>query len=458
MKKSKDPIAIKIFVILFLFSINSLFVIAQRVGVRNEVTTVNNKKPKSSSSNTNSLIKNKKPSPPPVKKNYIPETKVVYRNITGLTIATLPKTSVLLESVGAKKKINKNGVTGEDGILTFVELQPGKYKIISSLEGYQSEESEVTIEPQKISTVRFELEQTKYNFPVFIKGNNSKSIAAGEVLYAPVKILEEKSDDTSKVEFKGGFCMVPITDGKADIKGLPEGNYYFDVRSDEVEYKPEKAVIKIPEDIISGEVGENNKHNEIKPIEVELERKHSTITFSQMAADAWEHPSKWNINNKGIKAEGLGIALPKDESFRYYKDFQMMSSSMRLLNNGSVGFVLRAVDDKNYYLVQLNGKNSLAPNKIQAFIVENGKIKEKILDNPIPDPQFFDNQKRFSVIVTAKGNIFEVILEDSMGERLSLGKVNFENNNFPIGAVGIKSTAEDSIFDIGFFTVCNERC
>lgn len=457
MKQLKNSVAIKISVILFLFGINSLFVAAQRIGITNEVTTEkrhvrgsNNSTPKSSSTNRNNVL-----SPPTVKKIYVP--KVEYRNITGLTIATLPKTTILLESVGAKKQINRNGVTNEDGILSF-ELQPGKYKITSSLEGYQAEESEVAIEPHKMSTVRFELEQTKYNFPVLIKGNNSKNIVAGEVLYAPVKVLEEKSNDTSKVEFKGGFCMVPITNGKAEIKGLPEGSYYFDVRADEVEYKPEKAIIKIPEDIISEETEESNKPDEIKPIEVELERKHSTVTFSQMVADAWEHPPKWSINNKGIKAEGLGIALPKDESFRYYKDFQMMSSSMRLLNDGSVGFILRAVDDKNYYLIQLNGKNSLAPNKIQAFIVENGKIKEKILDNPIPVPQFFDNQKRFSVIITAKGNIFEVEVVNSMGDSLSLGKVNFENNNFPIGAVGIKSTAEDSIFDIGFFTVCNERC
>jgi hypothetical protein len=171
-------------------------------------------------------------------------------------------------------------------------------------------------------------------------------------------------------------------------------------------------------------------------------------------------PEKWKIDTKGIKANGTGIALLKDQSFRYYKDFEMQST-VRLLNNSSIGFVVRAKDNNNYYLIQLTGGDSKEQYLVSGFIVKDGKPTERVLANSIKFATLektFSNQKYFTVIIKAQKNVFKISIGyATTGEIQPLGDAVFKDNNFPIGAVGL-SGMEKSSFEVGLFTVCNEVC
>ena len=119
---------------------------------------------------------------------------------------------------------------------------------------------------------------------------------------------------------------------------------------------------------------------------------------------------------------------------------------------------MRAEDNQNYYLIQLTGASSREPYRVSGFIVKNG-IPERIVENPIPHlAKVIGDQKYFGVIIKGKGNKFEVVIEDTKtGDKYPLGDIVFQNNNFPIGAVGI-GVREKSNFEVGRFTVCNSYC
>ncbi len=158
-----------------------------------------------------------------------------------------------------------------------------------------------------------------------------------------------------------------------------------------------------------------------------------------------------------MKANGVGIALPKSTDYRYYKDFEMQAT-VRLLDNTSVGFVARAVDETNFYLIQITGSNSENPYFINGYLVKEGK-PELIMSNPAPFlSKIVGEQKYFGVVIKAKENAFDVSIEETAtAESFPLGKVVFKDNNFAIGAVGI-GTLGKSNFEVGGFTICNFFC
>jgi hypothetical protein len=380
---------------------------------------------------------------------YTPVYKTKETKPTGIAITTLPDADIVLESIGPGVKIKENNKANNQGVLTFENLKPGRYKLITSFAGYQSQESEVTIVSQKILTLPIILKKITYEFSI------QTNVERGEVRFAPVKIIGQNPNGTLMVQETGGYCIVPVKNKTAVIRDLPEGNYNIDVRSVEPEYQPELAVIEIPEDIPEPKPDDPNGN---KSFSINLEHKLSTGTFNQiLTQDAWVLPGNWKIDTKGLKVDGDGIAMPKNKDYRYYKDFEMQSA-VRLLKNTSVGFVVRAQDNENYYLIQLTGAGAPEPYRVSGFIVKNG-TPERIMDNPIPFlSQTIDDQKYFGLIIKGQGNQFDVVVEDSKtGNKYPLGKVVFQNNNFPIGAVGIKGR-EESSFEIGLFTVCNQIC
>lgn len=381
---------------------------------------------------------------------YTPVYKTIETKPTGLAVTTLPEADVSLESTGPGKISKESKKADKQGILTFEKLRPGRYKLSTSLKGYQPEESEITIVAQKILTIPILLKQITFDFSI------QTNIEKGEVKFAPVEVIGQNPDGTLKVQTKGEYCIVPIINRIATIKGLPEGSYNIDVRSAEPEYQPELAVIEIPEDIPEVKPGDPNKN---KPFSVNLENKLSTETFNQiLTRDAWTLPGTWKVDTKGLKADGLGIALPKNNNYRFYKDFELQST-VRLMDNTSIGFVVRAEDDENYYLIRLTGSASAEPYRISGFMVKKG-IPERVMENPIPFlAKTIGDQNYFGVIIKGQGNKFEVVVEDSKtGNKYPLGNVIFQNNNFPIGAVGVGAVREKSSFEVGLFTVCNEIC
>lgn len=377
-------------------------------------------------------------------------TKVVQP--TNLSIITVPDADITIESVTPRLNIKKTIKADVTGKVTFEDIKAGRYKLLSSLEGYQSEESETTIKPNKTAIIHIPLKQLTYDFPI------TTNVDVGEVRYAPLKTIEQ-SDGTKKLVPAGGYCVVPIENKQAVITKLSEGDYTLDVSSpDSPEYEPQYVRIQIPESIPEMKDGNST---EIPPTEIVLPNRQSTGTFSlgPNRADWMLSTENWKIDAKGLlKAAGAGIALPEASNFRFYKDFEMQST-VRLLNDTSIGFVVRAEDVKNYYLIQLTGSRDENKYLVTASIVKDGKVTERILSNPIKFllEDVLSNHKSFDVVIKARGNTFQILAEDGTGEFKNLGNADFKDNNFPIGAVGIIG-GDKSSFEVGRFTVCSEIC
>lgn len=406
---------------------------------------------------TTRRVLNNKPSKPSVRstQTQVVITKPVYIEKpsypTGLYVYTSPFTNITLQPINPGKGVKKIGKADDKGLLTFDKLQPGKYRLSASLEDFQPQETEIKIELHKIAQTAIDLKKITHDFSIITNIKN------GEVRFAPVEILGgTNSDGTVKVRETGNYCVVPIENRKAIIKDLAEGNYNIDVRTpDAPEYQPELAVIKIPESISAIN---SNDSNENKEFEINLEKKLSELDFNQISnKDAWKLSEKWNIEAGVFKANGVGKALPINETFKYYKDFELQAS-VRLMDNTSVGFMVRAKDEDNYYLIQLTAGNSKQqPYLVSGFIVKDGKLGDRVLGNPIKFMEkSFKDHKDISIIIKAVESTVKIFVEDQTG-RHSLGEAEFKDNNFPIGAVGLVAI-ENSNFEVRRFSVCNKTC
>ena len=362
----------------------------------------------------------------------------------------MPDADIILEPIAPTKSSKKNVKAKADGSFAFEDLRPGRYKLSASFAGYQPQEIEITIRPDKIAVESIALKKVTYDFSI------QTNIETGEVRFAPAKVIGQNPDGTLKSQETGGYCVVPIENQKAVIEELPEGTYNIDVRaSDAPEYEPSLAVIEIPQDIPQANPDEPNEN---KLFRINLLYTLSTGTFNQIRTqDAWILPKNWKVDTKGLKADDVGIALPKNKDYRFYKDFEMQAT-VRLLDNASIGFVVRAKDENNHYLIQLTGASSKNPYFISGYIVKDGKL-ELVVTNPAPFlNKIIGEQKYFGVIIKAKGNTFEVLVEETAtGNSYPLGNIVFKDNNFPIGAVGI-GILEKSDFEVGLFSVCYSYC
>ncbi len=445
MKRLKIFVLIKvIFTLICLVNLNSGSLNGQDFGITNRVTKqkkINNVTRKNSTPRLVTRVV--------YTERYITKETTKQIKPTGLSLTVLPNSDIFLESIDSGKKVKINGKAKDESV-TFEPLRAGKYKLSASLEGYEPQEADITIQREKITIIPIKLKQLTYNFSI------KTNVTEGEVRFAPVTILgKENPDGTLNVKERGGFCMTPIIDGKATISEMGEGAYILDVRAKEVQYEPETVVIKIPENIPP--VAANEPGIPLFP--VNLENTLSTVSFNQISLSAWMLPENWEIEAKKIRADGVGVALPKDVSFRHYKDFEM-KSSVRMLDGTSVGFIVRAKDEKNYYLIQLTGGDSKQEQySVSAFIVKDGKPGDRVLSATLKHVvgDAIRDQKYFEVSIKAQGNTFHIFAQNAKGQNYPLGDAVFPDNNFPIGAVGL-GVIEKSSFEIGSFTVCNEIC
>lgn len=435
MKRSAKSVVYKmIFTIAILMPFAGESVTAQIDGITTTTRPVLNSGKKVKSALPKTIVKREV--------RYLIETNTVKIRPTGINVYTLPFANITLEFVGQKKVPVKKLKADDKGVAADYQLTAGTYKLSAALDGFEPDTDEITIINQKIAAVPLILEKKKYDFSI------QTNVEKGEVRFAPVRVLDQNSDGKLKVEEIEGYCVVPIENQKAVIKDLTAGFYNIDVSApDAPEFEKALRVV---------EINDETKDN---LFEVILEDKQSKTTFSQYSIpEAWELPVNWKIEPKGIKAVGEGVNLPKSKDFRFYKNFEMRAL-VKVLNNSSVGFAVRAQDEKNYYLIQLTGEDAKTPYKISGFVVKNGKISEPVIAENTRHilKKDITDEKYFSVFIKATGNIFEVYAETSSGKIEPLGKAIFKDDNFPIGAVGL-SGAEKSSFEVGFFTVCNEVC
>jgi hypothetical protein len=226
------------------------------------------------------------------------------------------------------------------------------------------------------------------------------------------------------------------------------------VRPSEVEYQPILTAINVPTEI-DNDSGKDDESS----YEINLEKKISTETFStSWATGDWNLPNGWSLQGKMMRNAGLaGVAFPRNEQYRYYTDFEMYSDVVS--DDGkSVGFAVRAVDEKNYYLIQISGANSPEPFLASGFVVRDG-VANSFFSVPIDHfAKTIAKSKSFRVIIKGEKNTFKIFIEDSeTGQKLEVGNMIDRDEVFKKGAIGITGRSNAN-FRVGSFIVCAKSC
>lgn len=367
----------------------------------------------------------------------VPEVR--YQKLSGVAITTVqPNADITLKSAPGRKTYIQTKKTDSNGVLNLENVPPGKYALTVSADGYVTEESDIDVMPQQLVTVPVNLAPITHD--IFIKTN----VKSGEVRYARI---QKKAG--SRPQGIGGYCMVPIQNGTAAVLRMQEGDYSLEVHPEDVEYKTVSREITISDEALSKTENASGQNE----IPINLARTVSTEDFlANWLPNEWRLPATWKIDKK-VQVNGPGVALLQNERYNYYKDFEL-TTGVRSLDNKSASFVLRALDDQNYYLIQITGSAAAEPYLLTGYIVKNGKVAETLVPTSIKAyAASLGDRKYFNLTITAKGNVFRVRLEDTeTGQSFVIGIIEDQNNTFPIGAIGIGSK-DASRFEVNRFHI-----
>jgi hypothetical protein len=367
--------------------------------------------------------------------------KVMVTPTTGtLSVASSePNASVLIEPKQGGGEGQVGTIPPGERVFIFNDLKPGLYRVAASLDGYEPAEKDVTIIRNRPASVTLELKPVTQSVAV------NTNVKAGEIRYAPVEAYKDPRTGETRYNPRGATIVVPIQNGRAVLASLRAGIYGVDIRPDpnEVGYQTLLGTVTVP--------GKES-------ITVELEHRLSTKTFTAgWTPDEWELPPNWRIASSLLSVNGSGVALVRDQSFRYYADFDL-ASDVRMTNGVAVSFALRAADAKNYYLVQVTGEKAEYPYLLRGFVVRNG-VPQLLQSIPIRHfASTIQPKQFFKVHIRVTGNQMKISIEDSQtGQSLPLGVLTDTYQTFRTGAPGIAADANERS-DYGSFVVCSPEC
>lgn len=359
------------------------------------------------------------------------ETRYIVKKVTPTTgqlfVATEPPGAViLLEPLDPRNKDSRQAQVPTDRRdWVFNDLRPGEYRVAATKPEYREMVKTVTIKRNETEQMTLELKPILYSITI------NTNVDSGELKYA-------REGQT--------FNVVSFQSKTISLK-LPAGDYVADISAPEgLGYKARRQKISVREELT---------------IEFSLERiRFSTEPLSpnwtNTELQGWEVPLGWRAESKHLIVRGVGVALPRDENKRFYKDF-LLSSSAKMVNGIGVGFALRARDAQNYYLLQLTGETADEPYYVRLFVVKNG-VAQRIQANQIvgAPASAIKTGDFFAVTIRMVDNRIKVDIEDSKtGLSYPLGILIDPNRSFTAGAVGIAARGNEENV-IWIFNVCTE--
>jgi len=369
-----------------------------------------------------------RPTNPTVKTVYKTRVeRVAVTSTTGsLSVAAESNATILVEPMKVKNGLGQQGVVpAGEGIFVFNDLKPGRYRVAGTLAGHHPVEKEAVIAANKSQSATLNFRPILYS--VIINTN----VSAGELKYAP------EGQPLSNV--------VSVQNRSVQLN-LPAGKYVIEVIPAEFGYETLRHTFLLTADQTLLDVP-------LKRIALTTDTLSPTWTSAEL--QAWDIPAGWRADSKkNLSVKGPGVALPREESYRYYKDFRL-SSSAKMLNGFALSFALRARDSQNYYLLQLTGEKSDEPYTVRLFVVKNG-VEQRIRAIPIPraGAKAMGAGQFFAVSIKMIDYAITVEIEDSeTGAPYPLGVLTDPARNFAVGAVGIAGrNNEENV--IGRFVVC----
>jgi len=364
------------------------------------------------------------------------KTVVVKERVTpttgSLSVAAPANTTIVVEPSKPTKGQSQLGgkVPPGEGVFVFNDLKPGRYRVAGTLAGHHEVETEIVIAANHSQSLTLDFHPVLYQ--VIINTN----INTGELKYG----LEGEALSNVK----------PIVNRSVELN-VPEGKYIIEIVPAEFGYETLRHAFS-PSD--------NKTVLELPLKRIVLTTDTLSPKWTDKELQAWDMPVAWRPDSQNnLLVSGPGVAVPREESLRYYKDFRL-SSSAKMLSGVALSFALRAHDSKNYYLLQLTGEKSDEPSMVRLFVVKNG-LDQRIRVLPIPKSSAKAMQpgQFFGVSIKMMDYEITVEIEDSQtGATYLLGVLTDPNHTFPVGAVGIAGrNNEENI--VGRFVVCTgDKC
>jgi PEGA domain len=309
-------------------------------------------------------------------------------------------------------------------LLSFNDLRPGSYRVSARLEGFRPAEETVTVAVNKVTTLTLELEPVTYSVVV------NTNVRTGELQYGAAR-------DPRRV--------ARIERNRAALSNLRAGTYGVEIVPEDASYERYRGAFTLPT--------ADDKYE----LTFNLERRLSTGTLAELwlNLEGWDAPAGWRAEQYKLTSGSPGTALPRNEAYRYYADFKLVSD-VRMLDDVGVSYALRAQDSRNYYLVQLTGSKADEPFVLRAYAVRDGTPRR--LQPPISvmgNSDVLKAGKDLTVTFEFSDNRIAAFIKDnSVGEDLPLGVITDTERVFKKGAVGPASRAgERAVFSR--FVVCD---
>jgi hypothetical protein len=372
-----------------------------------------------------------------------PRTTVVvkYRTInvparptTGiLSVASEPTARLSLTRRSDGREIAAITIPAEERLGLFENLAPGRYLVQAQLAEHDSAQGEVEIKAGQVTTLTLDLPPRTYDVRL------QTNLSAGEVWY----IAADSARREMAIGAAEPYLARPLVNGQALLPRLRAGRYDLDIRPTDHSFLNFKGTI---------EVGSGKTTFPT----IRLERRVSDKELLKVwtALDDWSLPTTWRSVNERLVTNGAGLALPRDEKFRRYDDLQLTSDVMMQDGKG-VSFVVRAVDERNYYLVELTGPQADEPYVLRSFVVRDGEVQR--LQASLPTEGLRDTLQRgkfFTVLLRVEGYEIKVsVINSATGETVPLGVLSDPSRHFRIGGVGLAARGDERT-EFARFYVC----
>jgi hypothetical protein len=164
----------------------------------------------------------------------------------------------------------------------------------------------------------------------------------------------------------------------------------------------------------------------------------------------WNNPQEWKTEGGLLYVRGAGIGMPKEKNYCNGEViFGLLLSDPR-----GAAWVVRAQDEKNYYLFYLNGPQGQFPNKLQTYIIRDG-----IFDlnapaiSPLPIIPSLEVGEAYRIRISFSGKTIEhSITPSKTGEERSLGLFTDPEGVFPCGNIGFTAPTGE-VFKIHGFVI-----
>ena len=221
--------------------------------------------------------------------------------------------------------------------------------------------------------------------------------------------------EVEKIEVRGGFRSYIAPKFKPAIVNLivrsepgaeiyVDGTYKGEVaetgRTGALQVAPGRHLIRA----VKGEYSPAEHEGSFAAGDAEIEIKLSRIAFSPEFSDYfvegtrfWTVPSTWQVSRGNALVRGQGVGLVRD---KVYKDFTM-EFDVRFSNGRGAAWVVRARDNKNFYLFQLTGPRSGTPNTFRSYLCQDGQMK--LLKTDFVAEDLSRPNDSFHIIVEARG-------------------------------------------------------